>query len=67
MVGSDEELHKAQERDSAEPASPEEKVGPAEAEPSEERLLDIAPARPEDVARKILRDALKSFPIPGKK
>lgn len=69
MVGSDEELRKAEERDSVEPAQEAESVTreSPEAEQSDEQLVEVAPARPEDVARKILREALKSFPIPGKK
>lgn len=63
MVGSDEDLREAEERlerDSKEPGQAGD-AGPSET------LNDVAPALPEDVAKKILRDAFKHFPIPGKK
>jgi hypothetical protein len=63
MIGSDEELREAEERlerESKERAQVED-AGQADA------LNDIAPSLPEDVAKKILRDAFKHFPIPGKK
>jgi hypothetical protein len=62
MMGSDEELREAEERldrESKEPA-PAEDAGP-------DSLNNIAPSLPEDVAKKILREAFKHFPIPGKK
>lgn len=63
MMGSDEELREAEERLEREPKEPTqaEDAGKADA------LNDIAPSLPEDVAKKILRDAFKHFPIPGKK
>ncbi|MDD0843092.1 hypothetical protein [Pseudomonas sp. Gutcm_11s] len=66
MVGSDDELRETEERLDRSTAEPAQDNGDADAE--EQPLLnDVAPSSPEDVARKILRDALKSFPIPGKK
>ncbi|MDG9925155.1 MULTISPECIES: hypothetical protein [unclassified Pseudomonas] len=63
MIGSDEDLREAEEgleRDSKETAQAED-AGQVDA------LNDIAPSLPEDVAKKILREAFKHFPIPGKK
>jgi hypothetical protein len=63
MMGSDEELREAEERlqrESKEPTQADEAGQP-------DALNDIAPSLPEDVAKKILREAFKHFPIPGKK
>ena len=63
MIGSDEDLREAEEgleRDSKESGQIDDASQP-------DVLNDIAPSLPEDVAKKILRDAFKHFPIPGKK
>lgn len=63
MVNSDEDLREVEKglgQDSAVP-------GPAADDDRSDALTDVAPARPEDVAKKILREAFKSFPTPGKK
>lgn len=63
MVNSDEDLREAEEGLERE----SEVVEPAVADEPAESLSDLAPSSPEDVAKKILREAFKSFPIPGKK
>lgn len=60
-MNSDEDLRKVEKglgQDSALPATDDDKS---------DALIDVAPARPEDVARKILREAFKAFPMPGRK
>lgn len=62
-MNSDEDLREVEKglgQDSAVP-------GPAADDDKPDALTDVAPSRPEDVARKILREAFKAFPIPGKK
>jgi hypothetical protein len=63
MIDSDEDLREAEE---------ELEGGSKESDPSDNAsqpdvLSDFAHSLPEDVAKKILRDAFKHFPIPGKK
>jgi hypothetical protein len=63
MIGSDEHLREAEEgleRDSKE-------SDPSDNASQPEVLSDVAPSQPEDVARKILRETFKHFPVPGKK
>ncbi|WP_252271355.1 hypothetical protein [Pseudomonas subflava] len=68
MIGSDDELQAAEDRNAQQATEAEVATKPADEETlADDVLVDIAPAQPEDVARKILRETLKSFPIPGKK
>jgi hypothetical protein len=60
MVNSDEDLREVEKGLGRDATAPE----PAA---DDGRLADMAPSQPEDVARKILREAFKAFPIPGKK
>lgn len=63
MIGSDEDLREAEEElegDSKESAS-------SDNASQQDVLSDFAPSLPEDVAKKIMRDAFRRFPIPGKK
>ena len=63
MIGSDEELREAEEaldNDSKESGQVDDAGQP-------DALNNVAPSSPEDVAKKILREAFRHFPLPGKK
>lgn len=67
MGRSDEELRETEEHHIAEHSQEAEIAPQPTAEVHEENLIEVPSILPEDVAKRILSEALKSFPIPGKK
>lgn len=67
MVGSDEELQETEENNAVDHSQEADVTTQSSADVDEKNLIEAPSILPEDVAKRILSEALKSFPIPGKK